>query len=176
MVIAALFFGNILTHNGMWEGDVFKVCRWTSVASLVLYGGLLIYHADSVEVETKTELVSTTPIYSMRPFSDITGSFFLGGGYVNTRYNYVSYVRQPDGGLRAIKLGNHSTLYEDATSPEDAYYEVFQIYNRDSAAHMSEFWRYVLGYETYSEWSEVPGGVLIKIHVPAGTVVQVFEG
>lgn len=144
---------------GIGEG-IFMSFLSLLLAGLVFLGFLLIAAASGdciPESDQEIELVNTTNIIALKDNAGVSGSFFLGSGYIDDDLYYY-YAAETERGYKVNKLraDNCYTQYSD-DAPRIEEYE---------ATGFKRWYHYIYA---------IPSDSYYVVYIPEGSITNVFE-
>jgi hypothetical protein len=111
----------------------------------------------------------TFDIISIKIDSNISGSFFLGSGYIDEEEYYFTFIKDGDNYIRYKTRTDYSMIKEENIKPK-LIYQVYSSRAMDPSWGTSTLRRY--GYTGGCRFGGYPRWIYI---VPVGTIIQKYE-
>lgn len=154
VVLGVILFVFLVKTN--WDGMV-SACA----CALVVTVGFGVASIIGSNKPTREVIDSSTPLHSLNDTSALSGSLFLGSGYIDEKESYSYYLVMPDGTFKP----DHVEKYGD--------YPVYVKEDEDGAQNP----RLEVIYDTFVDESDFWWGIhLINtryvFHIPPGSLVE----
>ena len=144
---------------GIYMLALLGISATTLISGLILAAAFGIGQSSLLAVEVNRKDAQYS-IYSLRNTDNISGSFFLGSGRIDSNEYYYMFAKNERGGYIRSKLPvNSCSLYQDSDTPYVRYQLITFRQNK---------WVSFIPFE----WVENSS---YDIHVPANTIIEKYE-